>query len=574
MKIKLNLGFIYVLSAAVLWGTAGIFVRTIGSSAISEMQIVFGRAFFSSVILAGIILFKDIRLFKINLKDIWLFILDGICSIVLFNFSYYTTMSLTSLSVAAVLLYTAPFFVVIISLLLFGKRLTAKKCLACVTAFLGCCLVSGIFDSQHRISGKALFFGLLTGFGYALYTVFGDILIKRGYKTLTITFYVFLFAMIGCLPFINVVETVSSLTLKTTVWVFLMAVFNTVLPYILYTNGLCGVDSTVAPIIATLEPVVATVVGAGIFKEPLTVWGVVGIALVLASVVILNLKSKNKCKITANAKINLSLDITGKREDGYHLIDTVMQSVTLNDRLTVKKAKEITVICSDGSLSGEENIAYKAARLFFEKTGITGGAHIYIKKTIPAAAGLGGGSADAAAVLLALDKIYSTNLSYEVFCELALQLGADVPFFIKGGTQRAEGIGEILTEMKPFTAGYFVLAKADSKPSTGEMYRLLDSKEHKFIDMNSAVRCCESNSLEGLCEVMDNSFIAVWENNRLKNRLKEFSPLGVGLSGSGPTWFAVFDNCKSAKKCAKQLRKENITAFVAKPCKEAIIFED
>lgn len=573
MKAKINIHFIFVLLAAVLWGTAGIFVRTLGS-AISEMQVVFGRALFSSLILGIIILFKDVKLFKIKLKDIWIFILDGICSIVLFNFSYYTTMSLTSLSVAAVLLYTAPFFVVIISLFLFGNRLTAKKCFACVIAFLGCCLVSGIFDSHHRISGKALFFGLLTGFGYALYTIFGDILIRRGYKTLTITFYVFLFAMMGCLPFINLAETVSALTVKSVVWVFLMAVFNTVLPYIFYTNGLAGIDPTVAPIIATVEPVVATIVGAGIFKEALTLWGVLGIILVLASVVILNYKSKTKFRLKANAKINLSLDITGKREDGYHLIDTLMQSVSLYDIVTVKKAKNIKVKCSLGELSGEDNIAFKAAKLFFQKTALSGGAHIYIKKTIPAAAGLGGGSADAAAVLLGLDRLYNTNLSNTDLCEVALKLGADVPFFIKGGTQRAEGIGEVLTPLKPLEKGYFVLCKADSKPSTGEMYRILDSKEHIYVDMNSATQYCENNDLQSLCRVMDNSFISVWENNRLSKRLQEFKPLGVGLSGSGPTWFAVFDNLKMAKKCEHTLKKEKITAFTVTPCKDAIIFDE
>lgn len=572
MKTKINIHFIFVLLAAMLWGTAGIFVRTLGS-AISEMQVVLGRAFFSCLILGIIILFKDVKLFKINPKDIWLFVLDGIGSIVLFNFSYYTTMSLTSLSVAAVLLYTAPFFVVIISFLLFGSRLNLKKGLACIIAFVGCCMVSGLFDSAHRISGKALFFGLLTGFGYALYTVFGDILIKKGYKTLTITFYVFLFAMLGCLPFVNVVKTVGELDLKTTVIVLLMAVFNTVLPYILYTNGLQGIESTIAPIIATLEPVVATVVGTVIFGEALTVWGVFGIALVLVSVIVLEYKS-NSVKAIANAKINLTLDITGKREDGYHLIDTVMQSVTLADTVKLKRATEIKVECSEDELSGEENIAFKAAKLFFEKTGISGGAHIFIKKRIPAAAGLGGGSADAAAVLLGLDKLYETQLSYDTLCEIALKLGADVPFFIKGGTQRARGIGEELTELKSFTKGWFVLAKQEAKPSTKEMYRLLDSKEHTYIDVPSAIKLCEADDLKGLCSVMDNSFISVWQESALREKLSEFSPLGISLSGSGPTWFAVFETKNAAVKCVKALRGQGITAFAVTPCEGAIIFED
>lgn len=572
MKIALNRGSLYVLLAAFLWGTAGIFVRTLSDS-ISEMQVVLGRAVFTALILAAAILIKDRSLFKIKLKDLWIFLLDGIGSIVLFNYSYYTTMSLASLSVAAVLLYTAPFFVVIISLLLFGKKLNLQKCAALFVAFFGCCMVSGIFDSQHRISPKALLFGLLTGFGYALYTIFGDILIRRGYKTLTITFYVFLFAAVGSVPFVNLGEVVSAMTPKSLLWVFMMAVFNTVLPYIFYTNGLKLIDSTAAPIIATLEPVVATVVGAGIFKEELTVYGIIGIALVLASVVVLNLK-RGKVKAKANAKINLSLYISGKREDGYHLIDTIMQSVSLADTITVKKAKAITVACSDDSLSGEENIAYKAAELFFKETRISGGAGIYIKKRIPSAAGLGSGSADAAAVLLALDRIYGTNLNLEELCRIGLSLGADVPFFIKGGTQRARGIGEELSDITPFTKGYFVLCKGESKPSTKEMYRLLDSKDYKYIDIESAVNFCASDDLEGLCSVADNSFISVWNESTIPSKLETFNPLKVGLSGSGPTWFAVFENKHKAKCCERALKSEGLTAFTVKPCKKAVIFGD
>lgn len=570
MKLKLNLGSFYVLIAAALWGTAGIFVRNL-SDDITRMQTVFGRALFTCAILAISILIVDKSLFKIKLRDIWIFVLDGVGSIIVFNYAYYTTMSLSSLSAAAVLLYTAPFFVVIISLFLFGKRLTLKKCVALIVAFLGCCLVTGIFGSSEALSSKALFFGLLTGFGYGLYTIFGDILIRKGYKTLTITFYVFLFAAVGCIPLADPVSLTTTVTPKTLLLVILMAIFNTVLPYIFYTNGLKITDPTSAPIIATLEPVVATAVGYFIFSEPLSFWGVIGIILVLCSVVILNLK-ENSLTAKAGAKINLSLHISGKREDGYHFIDTIMQSVTLSDTVRVKKAKDISVNCSVKEFSGEENIAFKAAQVFFEKTGISGGAHIYIRKRIPAAAGLGGGSADAAAVLLALDRIYETHLDYETLCEMGLKLGADVPFFIRGGTMRAQGIGEILTPLKDFKEGVFLLAKADKKPSTGEMYHQLDSHEYKKIDVPTAVEHCENNNLVALCKVMDNSFMSVWEGNALFERLKGFSPLGVGLSGSGPTFFCVFQNKSDAEKCRKALKNEGVEAFVVKPCSKSVFF--
>ena len=196
MVRKSNIHFIYVLSAAMLWGTAGIFVRTVQND-IKEMQLVLCRAVFSALFFGAVIFFRDKSLFKIRLRHLWIFISAGLFSIVLFNYSYYTAMSLTSLSVAAVLLYTAPFFVVIMSLILFKERLTLNKIVACISAFIGCCLVTGIFDSSHKVGGKAVFYGLLTGFGYALYTIFSELLLKRGYKTLTITFYVFLFAALS-----------------------------------------------------------------------------------------------------------------------------------------------------------------------------------------------------------------------------------------------------------------------------------------------------------------------------------------------------------------------------------------
>ena len=292
MKNKLNLHFLFVLAAAALWGMAGIFVRTVADSGIKEMQIVFFRAFFSSLILGLIILFKNKSHFKIALKDLWLFASAGIFSIVLFNFSYYKTMALTSLSVAAVLLYTAPIFVCILSVILFREKITLNKIIALVIAFVGCCFVSGVFSGTHRLTPSALGFGLLTGFGYSLYTIFSKILINKKYNTLTITFYTFLFAALGSFPFINLSKTVSQLSgAPFALFVlFLMAVFNTVIPYLLYTAGLLGVATSVAPIVATLEPVVATVVSVMVFTEPLKIWHLIGIVLVLSSVIVLNLR--------------------------------------------------------------------------------------------------------------------------------------------------------------------------------------------------------------------------------------------------------------------------------------------
>lgn len=293
MKSKINIHFIYILLSAIFWGIAGIFVRTLNTE-LSPMAIVFGRSFFTSIILGAVILLKDKSLFKIKVRDLHLFIGCALFSILLFNFSYYKTMSLTSLSVAAVLLYTAPFFVVIISAFLFGERFNLSKIIACITAFVGCMFVSGVFDSQNRITLPALVFGLLTGFGYALYTIFSRLLIDKGYNTFTITFYTFLFSAMACcfLNDVNVTFTSTFSSAKIFVTIVLMAILNTVIPYLLYTKGLLGVEASSAPIIATLEPVVATLTGGIIYKETLGFSGAFGILLVLGSVIILNLKVK------------------------------------------------------------------------------------------------------------------------------------------------------------------------------------------------------------------------------------------------------------------------------------------
>lgn len=294
MKIKFNVYLIYILLSTVFWGMAGIYVRTLQATALTQIGIVFGRALFTSVFLAVFIFVKDRTLFKVKIKDVPLFISTALFSIVLFNFSYYKTISLTSLSVAAVLMYTAPFFVVIISAFLFKEKINLTKVIACIIAFIGCLFVSGVFDSQNRITGLAVMFGLLTGFGYGLYTIFGRILIDKGYDTYTITFYVFLFSAVCSLPLANPCNTITLIfsSSKVIITIVLMAIFNTIIPYMLYTKGLLGVEVSVAPIIATIEPVVATLAGVVIYKEVIGFSGVFGILLVLGSVIILNLKVK------------------------------------------------------------------------------------------------------------------------------------------------------------------------------------------------------------------------------------------------------------------------------------------
>ncbi len=276
-------------------------------------------------------------------------------------------------------------------------------------------------------------------------------------------------------------------------------------------------------------------------------------------------------KIKANAKINFSLSICGKREDGYHLIDTVMHSVSLCDNIFIEKAEHIFVGCGD--MPQEENIAYKAAKLFFDVAKISGGCRIEIEKQIPLSAGLGGGSADAAAVLLGLNRLYNANLSYQTLCDIAVKLGADVPFFITGGCMRSEGIGEILTPAIPLKTGCILLAKADLKPSTAEMYHRLDKQETVLADTAAVLKAIENNDLASLRENSYNAFETVWPQSNVKAQLLKTDAALVALTGSGPTWFAVYDNIEKAEVAKNALKENKIPCWICHPCETAIEFE-
>ena len=278
-------------------------------------------------------------------------------------------------------------------------------------------------------------------------------------------------------------------------------------------------------------------------------------------------------KIKANAKINLGLAVCSKREDGYHLIDTVMHSVDLFDLVEIEKADEISVICSNNDIEEKENIAYKAAELFFSKTGISKGTKIQIEKNIPTCAGMGGGSADAAAVLVGLNHLYNTDLTDNDLCEMAVKLGADVPFFIKGGCQRAQGIGEVLSSYKSLEKGYIVLAKADKKPSTAQMYRIIDNNEQVNVNTEKILECIKENDLKGLSQSLCNAFETAWGNSVLKEKMLEYSPLTVSLTGSGPTWFALYEDFNSANNLLYALKRENIECYLANPKNTALEIE-
>ncbi len=278
-------------------------------------------------------------------------------------------------------------------------------------------------------------------------------------------------------------------------------------------------------------------------------------------------------KIKANAKINLTLDVIGKRADGYHLIDSVFQSVSLCDEITVKKSDSIIINCTDSTIDDKSNIAYIAAERFFEHTGIVGGAEITLDKHIPLASGMGGGSADAAAVLVALDKLYDTRLGNDTLCKIGLLVGADVPFCIVGGTARVGGVGECLQRLPDMPDCSLLIIKHGKKLSTADMYKKIDACDSLTHTTAAMVDCISRGDFVGVCKNVSNAFAAVCDNTQLINDIKTTNPLAVSLSGSGPTVFAVYKNDVEAGVAQGTLKSMGYRPTLAYPISRGLIFE-
>ena len=271
---------ILILSAGALWGTLGIFVRTLSAFQLTSIQIAALRIAAGAVILLAGTALLDREKLKIRLRDMGWFIGTGLCGILLFTVCYFKTISLASLSVAAILLYTAPIMVMLMSLALFREKMTKRKFLALLTAFSGCVLVTGI-GGDGRISPAAVGFGLAS---FAL----------RRYSPITVTTYSFLCAGIGSLIISDPGDICRKIQASpkpgnALLCILLLAIVTAALPYLFYTIGLSSVRASSASIMASVEPVVATLAGRLVFGEALTVSSFVGIALVIAAVVILNM---------------------------------------------------------------------------------------------------------------------------------------------------------------------------------------------------------------------------------------------------------------------------------------------
>lgn len=275
--------------------------------------------------------------------------------------------------------------------------------------------------------------------------------------------------------------------------------------------------------------------------------------------------------LKAMAKINLGLDVLRRREDGYHEVKMIMQTVNLYDELTFRKfpGDVIRVSTDKEELPADEsNLIYKAAKLIKDTYGIKEGIEVTLKKNIPIAAGMAGGSTDAAATLVAANRLFSLNLSLEELCRLGVKIGADVPYCIKGGTVLCEGIGEVMTRLPDAPDCYLVIAKPDINVSTKFIYENLHAnslKEHPDVDgMTESIK---AGDLSGVANRMGNVLETVTTKvhpiiDEIKGFLKERGALNALMSGSGPTVFAIFDQEETARAAYDQLLLAGFTKQV------------
>lgn len=289
---------------------------------------------------------------------------------------------------------------------------------------------------------------------------------------------------------------------------------------------------------------------------------------------------KKNVVVEAPAKINLFLDITGKRADGYHLLHSAMQSVDLCDTVTLSRISGagIYISCDRARIPCDENnLAHVAASRFFKDFGIGRdfGLSIDLKKRIPAQAGLGGGSTDAAAVLVGLNAMFEIHADREKLCRIGAKVGADVPFCIRGGTMRVTGVGEELSALSPMPECQIVLAKPVRGVNTADAYRRYDelsapprAEGERLLNSldcgNLAVLAGSvSNVLEAACPVP--------EVGLLKERMCRFGALGAAMSGSGSTVFGIFDSRPLAKRCMRKLYELSESVFLVRPISRGVM---
>ncbi|MBU7592057.1 DMT family transporter [Metabacillus halosaccharovorans] len=293
-----NIAYVYILSGAALWGMIGLFVTFLYEAGFSPTQVVAIRAISASIFLLFFVFWKKRDAIKIKLSDSKYFVGTGVISIVFFNWCMFEAIKETSISVSSVLLYTAPAFVMIFSRFFFKELFTIRKILALIITFIGCILVIGLFqNTTESVTIYGLLVGLGSGFFYALYSIFGKFALVK-YSSVTVTTYTFVFAAIAITPFSGLWH-IGTIFTNLEVWLSIigLGLFSTLLAFLLYTKGLESVESGRASILATVEPVVATLIGFLVFQEKLSLWQYVGIIAVIMAVFIVQEKKTNHTDI-------------------------------------------------------------------------------------------------------------------------------------------------------------------------------------------------------------------------------------------------------------------------------------
>lgn len=286
------MGYILSLTAGIFWGIQGIFVKYFNSKELYSLENAQIKMIFGAIAVAIYLLLFKKEYFKIKLKDIWIFACSGILSILLMCYTYFKAMEF-SVSIAAVLLYTAPIFVIIFSAIFFKEKITAKTVVAMIMAFTGCALVCGILGGDTSISAAGILIGIASGVAYSLYSIFGRLAINRGYGAWTMTIYSFIFCIIGnsFLCDWSTIGEVMSEPFNIGVGAA-FGVASALIPYVTYSLSLERISGSIASIVCAIEPVVATVVGVFMFNENFDIFTALGIILTLGAVVLLAVKKK------------------------------------------------------------------------------------------------------------------------------------------------------------------------------------------------------------------------------------------------------------------------------------------
>ena len=280
--------------------------------------------------------------------------------------------------------------------------------------------------------------------------------------------------------------------------------------------------------------------------------------------------------VNAPAKINLFLSVLGKRSDGYHEVEMLMQMVGLYDKITVaRRERGVNVRCDNSSVpSGEANMAWKAAAAMLKLSGSNTGLEIEIKKDIPVAAGLGGGSGDAAAVLAAANRLLRTDLDREQLAQVGAGLGMDVPFFFYGPTAMARGRGEIITTLPPLPKFSVLLVNPGFETSTAWVYKNLNLRLTKKDDCNKIARLTVRNIAEGLHNDLETVTAAVYPViGKIEEALRAQGAAGVSMSGSGPTVFGIFETKNACRTAAENLSREGWRLYPVESLTESPIAE-